>query len=79
MTDRSATHQIVKNMIGRCSTLHSNIAGDVFPDGGTLRCRVCGCSTSVGTKACALYLAHGWPKHCDRTMQLITGAEATNA
>jgi hypothetical protein len=54
-------------------TLHSKIAGDVWPDGAVLACLKCGYSVRIDSVQCAWYLANGWPKHCDSQMQTSKG------
>jgi hypothetical protein len=54
-------------------TLHEHIALDITEDGcGLMRCEVCGHKFQPGTSTIAEYLAHGWPRHCDKTMRWWT-------
>ncbi len=59
----------LSNILGNIRTLHDRIAADVYPNGGTLTCRVCGHQQPMSTKDAAHYLAHGWPRHCGKEMR----------
>jgi hypothetical protein len=50
--------------------LQDKIANDVWPDGAVLVCQVCGMKKRVTAADCGQYLAHGWPKHCGKTMSV---------
>ncbi len=49
--------------------MHGNIAKDVWPKGCVLFCDECGHEEHASTEDCGRYLAHGWPKHCRKTMK----------
>ena len=55
--------------------LHSNIAKDVYPNGGWLHCKSCDRWEKYSTDNAAYYLAHGWPRCCNHDM---TTTEARN-
>lgn len=46
--------------------LQNRIADDVWPDGWSGNCHICGKPFNYTNKQCAYYLAHGWPK-CDHS------------
>lgn len=39
---------------------------------GELRCRLCDAKQPCTRETAAHYLQHGWPRHCDETMTLVT-------
>ena len=59
---------MITKMITKC--LYSNIAKDVWPNGGVLGCSVCGHEKEMSTRDGAYYLCSGWPKCCGITMHL---------
>jgi hypothetical protein len=48
---------------------HKNVAADVWPEGGVLRCTRCGKVQPFTSADAAQYLAYGWPKCCGQTMR----------
>ena len=48
--------------------LVDHIAADVWPNGATLSCSVCGRIEEASTEDCARYLHSGWPKCCGKSM-----------
>ena len=51
--------------------LQKHIAQDVWPNGAQLRCKICGGVKNISVDECANHLAHGWPKCCGKTTELI--------
>lgn len=49
--------------------IHTLIAQDVYPNGITHVCKVCGREQYDSADMCAYYLAHGWPVCCGDTMR----------
>lgn len=70
------------------TSLPGKVAGDVWPDGAVIECKVCGSRQHLSTEECGRALfggglssaSHeGWPKHCGQTMIMIdTRNEAPN-
>ena len=59
-----------------CMNLHEKIALDITEDGcGLMRCEACGHNFQPDTSDIADYLAHGWPRHCDKTMRWWTKSQ----
>ncbi len=58
----------LKRVIKVATGLQAGIAGDVWPNGGTLVCSNCGSELEFDRGEAAYFLAHGWPKCCGRTM-----------
>jgi hypothetical protein len=53
-------------------TIHDEIAHDIAPLGGFLRCTVCGMERALSEMSIAMYLREGWLMHCGYTMTWIT-------
>lgn len=62
----------MKQTLKKLTGLQANIAADVWPDGGQLRCGKCECVKPFTTEDAARYLARGWPMCCGRTMTVET-------
>ena len=71
--DLFKAHQILKNAIRTNRGLVSNIADDVWPKGGILKCEHCGEETVFTKYSARHFLAHGWPECCGHTMT-VSGA-----
>ena len=54
----------MKQFLDNIANLQNNIASDVWPDGWSGKCRICGKPFHYTKNECGYYLAHGWPK-CD--------------
>ncbi len=50
--------------------LHTNIAADVWPNGGRLVCRECGTEQIFDVGDAATFLGHGWPRCCGKSMRV---------
>lgn len=59
-----------KNITKNISSMHINIAKDVWPNGGIIECRVCEFKHLADVYELAGYLKSGWPVHCGRSMCL---------
>lgn len=59
----------------RTQGLHGKIAADLAHLGGVLRCNDCGEEWALTQEDIGRHLAHGWPKHCGRTMRWVTQKE----
>ncbi len=58
----------LEKLINNVNNLHGNIAKDVYPNGLDMSCKVCDYKFHATTEDCGFYLAHGWPKHCGKSM-----------
>lgn len=63
------TQQMLKNL----QSLKSNVANDVWPNGATMECKICGEQQHLTTAECGRCLfGAGWPKHCGQTMSMVS-------
>jgi len=60
----------VREVINNASDLTKNIAADVWPGGGILKCEKCGKEKLFTQKTAARFLNWGWPQCCGYTMAL---------
>ena len=63
---------MIDDWLNKAKNLHTNIANDVFPNGGKLTCLRCSHQETFTAAQAASYLAEGWPKHCGVAMRLET-------
>lgn len=62
----------LKSFMKTISTLHMDMAKEAYPNGTDAVCKVCGAIRYMTTADCADALAHGWPKHCGKSMRLVS-------
>jgi len=60
-----------KSVVDILQNLHADIAADLYPDGGWLKCIECGRRQSFTTSDAGRYLKSGWPEHCGQLMIVI--------
>jgi len=61
-----------RDIFSRVKSLPQAVAGDVWPDGATMECKVCGRRQHLTTEECGRCLfGRGWPKCCGRTMDML--------
>lgn len=58
----------LSQLMDNVRSLHTNIAADVWPEGGILSCSRCGRHFRFSVQDAAHYLAHGWPVCCGHAM-----------
>ncbi len=58
----------IVEILNMAKSVHSGIAGDVYPHGARLHCKECRYTEDVTTDQCARYFAEGWPRHCGQHM-----------
>jgi hypothetical protein len=63
----------VTQLINNAKNIQGNIANDVWPDGWSGNCHICGKPFHYTREECGYYLGHGWPK-CDH-QTVITKAK----
>ena len=58
----------LEELISKAKTLHLDIAKDVYPNGGELKCKICGYKRLISVEVIAIYLKDGWPQCCGETL-----------